>query len=114
VVGGGSGVQVGSGVGAATCGPGKATMIKLMTMLTAIIPLMIKTTVWLKLRFWLLRRRLLTRTFLLERDMQSRLGCQSLNCHHTFGFCPGLYHRWVPAQLAKEAKQVHPLALAVR
>ena len=64
-VGGGSGVQVGTSVGAATCGPGKATMIRLMTMLRAIMPLMIKTTVWLKLRFWRLRRRLLTRTYLL-------------------------------------------------
>ena len=50
VVGEGSGVQVGRGVGVATGGC-KTTMIRLRTMLTAIRPLRIMTTVWLKLRF---------------------------------------------------------------
>jgi hypothetical protein len=50
VVGEGSGVQVGHGVGVATGGC-KATMIRLRIMLTAIKPLRIMMTVWLKLRF---------------------------------------------------------------
>jgi hypothetical protein len=49
-VGEGRGVQVGHGVGVGTGGC-KATMIRLRTMLTAIRPLMIMMTVWLKLRF---------------------------------------------------------------
>jgi hypothetical protein len=74
----GSGVQVGTGVGSAGRGPGKATMIKLTTMLAAISTLRIKMTVWLKLRFWRLRRRLLTGTYLLTKGPRSHRSAAGL------------------------------------
>ena len=60
-VGGGGGVQVGRSVGVAEGGPGRATMIRLMIMLLARSALMTQNRIWLKLRFWRLRLRLLTK-----------------------------------------------------
>jgi hypothetical protein len=47
-------------------GPGRATMIRLMTMLAARTALMIQKRVWLALRLRRLRLRLLTETNLLK------------------------------------------------
>jgi hypothetical protein len=59
-------VQTGRGVGATVAGPGRATMIRLTTMLAARTALMIQKRVWLALRLRRRRLRLLTETNLLK------------------------------------------------
>ena len=62
----GAQVQAGRGVGVEVGGPGRATTIRLMTMLAARTALMIQKRVWLALRLRRRRLRLLTRINLLK------------------------------------------------
>jgi hypothetical protein len=67
-VGDGAQVQAGRGVGVAgaVAGPGRATTIRLMTMLAARTALMIQNRVWLAVRLRRRRLRLLTEINLLK------------------------------------------------